>query len=94
MKITKSQLRKIIKEESKRLAERHGEGTDHRSPAAMLSQANDKLGEALNKMDELRAPDSAWTAQSELADTHYNTLVGIYEQIKTIKDELVQAGRR
>ena len=92
MKITKTQLRKIIKEEL--LKEWGGEGIDHRSPASMLNQANDKLGEALNKMDELRAPDSAWTAQSELADTHYNTLVGIYEQIKTIKDELVQAGRR
>tara|TARA_R110000824_G_scaffold52937_4_gene146922 strand:- start:471 stop:752 length:282 start_codon:yes stop_codon:yes gene_type:complete len=93
MKITKQQLQKIIKEEIRRLAEWGGEGTDHRSPASMLNQANDKLGEALNKMDGMRGAGE-WTAQSELIDTHYDTLVGIYEQIKTIKDELAQAGRR
>jgi hypothetical protein len=92
MKITKAQIKKIIKEEL--LKEWGGEGRDYRSPAAMLSQANDKLGDALNKMDGLRGPGSEWTAQSELIDTHYDTLVGIYEQIKTIKDELAQAGRR
>ncbi len=96
MRITKSQLQKIIKEEVKRIAEWGDGGTDYRSPASMLSQANDNLGEALNKMEGMRGTGE-WTAQSERSneaiDKHYDTLVGIYKQINTIKDALVQAGR-
>ena len=87
MKITKTQLRKIIKEEILR-------ESNNDAPISLLTQANDKLGDALNMMDGLRGQGSAWTAQSELIDTHYDTLVGIYQQIQTIKDELAQAGRR
>jgi len=93
-RITKSQLQKIIKEEL--LREWGGEGVDHRSPASMLSQANDKLGEALNKMDGMRGAGE-WTAQSErrdeVIDKHYDTLARIYDQINTVKDALVAAGR-
>ena len=83
MRITKSQLRQIIKEEVKRIAEWGDDGVDYRSPATLLSQANDKLGEALEMMD----------GQGATIDPNYEKLVEIYEQISTVKDALVQAGR-
>ena len=80
MRITKSQLRKIIKEEVKRIAEWGDEGVRHYSPATLLTQANDKLYEALEMIgDEF--------------DPNYETLAGISEQIDVVKAALIAAGR-
>jgi hypothetical protein len=89
MKITKTQLKQIIKEELKQIVERED---DINNPAKIVAQLSIKTGGSLKEADKAMRSQPAYAANKEKWEQAYTNVLNAFRTLYDVASEIAEPG--